>query len=258
MKQTQWIALDSLRLLAVDDHSINREFIRAALTSKVALLKLAGSGHEAIRHARGQSFDLILMDLHMPDMDGVEAWRLLREHTQQTPMPRIIALTADGREQERERLRAAGFNGFLNKPVSADQLEAAIRRVANGLDAFTEVEPDRSGRNVLLDDERAAAVTGSHQRARQMQAELAAEFDSRLPLLNRHLGRGEFGPATEILHQWSGAAGFAGASRLGQICRDFEHCLRTDLDSSPGMLYLDFLRSLECTLQAIAHEQQAP
>src|SRR6056297_4156775 len=71
--------IEGLAVLAVDDHEINRDFIHAALAPAVASLELACSGFEAIECCRKRRFDVVLMDLHMPDMDGLSAWEHIRE-----------------------------------------------------------------------------------------------------------------------------------------------------------------------------------
>lgn len=255
MRKRQWVDLENLDVLAVDDHSINREFIRVALESTVASLTLASGGHEAIAHAATRQFDLVLMDLHMPDMDGMETWQGLREHNLANGGPRVIALTADSRPEERERLRDAGFHGFLNKPVSVEQLLSAMSRVINGMDAFDPVETERSPRVMLLDDARASRVNGSLARASELRHALADELLSTMPRFHHLMATGQLDQAEQLLHQWAGATGYAGATRLERACRDFEHCLQNDLDSSPGMLYLELVRTIDSTCQAIALQQ---
>ncbi|MEX2499782.1 MAG: response regulator [Wenzhouxiangellaceae bacterium] len=241
----------NLAVLAVDDHEINRDFIRAALTGKVASLELAGSGFEAVRHCQNAHFDIVLMDLHMPDMDGLSAWRRICSQAGDKLTTRVIALTADSRSEECERLRNAGFHGFLNKPVPPKLLMRTIGRVAAGRDGFTEIRDPAEQRALLLDDARAARASGSPKRARQMRAALAHEFDERRADLDRALAEGRFGDAAELLHQWTGASGYAGATRMEQASAALEQVLRRDLDSSPGTLYLDLLRTLESTRQSI-------
>lgn len=252
MGNHQPAALGALRILAVDDHSINRDFLHAVLGPGVAELTLAGSGHEAIDACRRDTFDIVLMDLHMPDMDGADAWRQIVRELDAGAAPRVIALTADSRPEERERLRALGFHGFLPKPVSADLLRATIVRVANGGDGFAEESEQSPKRVLLLDDERARRANGSEKRAGEMRAAVAAEIEHSLPELHRLLLDGRHAAAAELLHQWKGACGYAGASRLEQACRQLEQSLSRDPDSSPGTLLFNLQRTAESTRQAIA------
>ena len=246
------VATRDLSVLAVDDHDINRNFIQAALSPAVASLALAGSGFEAIERCRKQHFDIVLMDLHMPDMDGLTAWERIQEQITAHPPTRVIALTADSRVEERERLRDAGFHGFLTKPVTPGLLIKTIQRVANGRDGFTEIRDPAQKRALLLDEARAARASGGPKHARRMRTALAAELDEQGPVLDRNLALGRFEAAAEQLHQWVGAGGYSGATRLEQASALLEQSLRNELDSSPGVLYLNLIRTLESTRQAIA------
>lgn len=252
MAETRWVELDQLNVLAVDDNSINREFLRAALGSRVAVLRLCGSGHEAIRLCREERFDLVLMDLHMPDMDGLGAWQSIVAEAGDGPAPRVIALTADSRPEERDRLRAAGFNGFLGKPVGMELLLGTMLRVANGQSGFVHLQQSPSGSTAFLDDARALDANGSISRVRAMRKALAEEVSRGMPELDQNLAAAQYDDAAELLHQWVGACGYAGTARLERACRALEQCLNERLDSSPGTLYLELRRTAAATVQAIA------
>lgn len=247
--------IESLAVLAVDDHEINRDFIRAALGPAVASLELAASGFEAVECCRKRQFDIVLMDLHMPDMDGLTAWERICDQAGGGLPTRVIALTADSRPEERERLRNAGFHGFLSKPVAPDLLLFTIRRVVAGRDGFTEIQNPAERRALLLDDARAARACGSPRRARQMRAALAVEIDDHFESLDLAIATGRFEEAAEYLHQWTGACGYSGATRLEKACASLEASLRGDLDSSPGSLYLNWIRTVEGTRQSIRSAQ---
>jgi len=237
-------------VLAVDDHAVNRQFLRAALSDRVKRLELVGSGQEAIERCTAGAFDLVLMDLHMPDMDGVTAWERIRSGIGDRA-PCIIALTADSRPGERDRIRRAGFQGFVNKPVRIDTLIEAMRQALSDPDAFVEPDAQRSGPVLLLDRERAAAACGGPEPARQIQQSLSKELAREAPSLDRMLAEGRVQDAAAFLHQWRGASAYAGAGRLQRACERLESSLLQDLDSAPGILYLELLRTVEATRAAI-------
>ena len=92
---------------------------------------VAEQGNEAVEAAAAQPFDLIFMDCHMPEMDGLTATGLIRIHEQQSQPPRhttIVALTANAFPQDRERCLAAGMNDFLAKPFGPAELVAMMER----------------------------------------------------------------------------------------------------------------------------------
>ncbi|MDT8437761.1 MAG: response regulator [Wenzhouxiangellaceae bacterium] len=250
------IKLETLHVLAVDDHVINRDFLKAALAGRLGDLQFAGNGHEALEKLAGHDFDLVLMDLHMPDMDGLTTWQRFVERAGSRPIPRVIALTADTRLEERTRLRSAGFHGFLGKPVGIEELLDTMRRVAAGDDSFRTGEDEKQSRGRLLDDERALRANGQPALARSMREALAAQVARERGRLDALLVDGEDDAAAEVLHQWKGGCGYAGANRLEQACAMLEHTLRRELDSSPGTGYVQLLRTLEATLAAIALDRE--
>ncbi len=123
-------AARALRILVAEDHPVNRQFLGALLEGMGHSAVFAGNGREAVALAAAQRFDLVLMDLHMPEMDGVQATTAIRALGDRgaATVP-IIALTADGFAPTRERCLLAGMNDFLVKPVAAQELAARMRRL---------------------------------------------------------------------------------------------------------------------------------
>ncbi len=116
-------AFPDKRVLLVEDNEVNRK-VATRLLGKLQLeVDIAVNGLEAVHKATENNYDLILMDCQMPEMDGYEATRVLRERGVQTP---IIALTANALEGDREKCIACGMNDYLSKPIQADKLRAAL------------------------------------------------------------------------------------------------------------------------------------
>ena len=119
-----------LKILLAEDHPVNRELVVALLTQEGHRVVTAHNGGQALRRATQQKFDLILMDVQMPELDGLEVTRLLREGEKQTGhhVP-IIALTARAMKGDRELCLAAGVDAYLSKPVKRPQLLDLIGRL---------------------------------------------------------------------------------------------------------------------------------
>ena len=123
----------ALHVLVAEDHPVNRQYMAALLEGMGHRPFFAGNGLEAVQAVGEQHFDIVLMDLHMPLLDGVGATlsiRALADNVAAT-VP-IIALTADAFAQTRERCLMAGMNDFLAKPVSPERLSALLRRLFGG------------------------------------------------------------------------------------------------------------------------------
>ena len=125
------------RVLIVDDHPVNREVARLILSAVGCEIMEAEGGAEAVEAARQTPFDVILMDVRMPGMDGIQATRAIRA----LPCPvasavPILAVTADVMREDVDRCRSAGMNGHVPKPLDQSRLIAAVQTALCGGEAF--------------------------------------------------------------------------------------------------------------------------
>ncbi|HEY1086777.1 MAG TPA: response regulator, partial [Archangium sp.] len=121
---------DALPVLVVDDNPINLR-VACGLVEKAGYRTLtATNGLEAVNAVQAQPVSLVLMDCHMPEMDGYEATERIRSLDSDVAMVPIIALTASAMPEELDRCRKAGMNDCLVKPVSLEQLERTLAQVA--------------------------------------------------------------------------------------------------------------------------------
>lgn len=116
------------RILIVEDKATSRELLRTVLQNEGYQTIEAVDGEDAIATARAQSPDLILLDLHMPRRNGYEVLSILRQDQRFTATP-IIAVTASAMSGDREKALAAGFSGYLTKPVPLAKLREEINRL---------------------------------------------------------------------------------------------------------------------------------
>ena len=115
------IAFGSGRILLADDHEINRFLAITLLSSAGYSVEVAANGLEALGLARENRFDLILMDVQMPLMDGLDASRAVRASGNEVRQPRIVALTADVLASNREECLLAGIDDFIEKPFDPER-----------------------------------------------------------------------------------------------------------------------------------------
>jgi CheY-like chemotaxis protein len=123
-------SLDDVSILLVEDNATNRMIASRILEGLGATVRSAEDGERGVEAARGERFDLILMDIQMPGIDGLEATRQIRALPGDSARTPIIALTANVMSHQRESYRAAGVDGVVGKPISPAALVAEIARVA--------------------------------------------------------------------------------------------------------------------------------
>jgi CheY-like chemotaxis protein len=117
-----------LKVLLAEDNTVNQKVALGLLDRLGYRADLAANGKQAVAKAEQEAYDLILMDLQMPEMDGLEASRLIRSRLPAGRQPKIIALTANAMQGDRELCLAAGMDDYVAKPVKLTEIAAAIRR----------------------------------------------------------------------------------------------------------------------------------
>lgn len=248
--------LTGLRILLVDDSEINRRVTREMLSRAGAAVFEADSGPDALEQAGKRPWNLIVMDISMPGMDGMDAFRALQEML--FPPPPVIALTAHAGEEDRRRFLALGFAGYLPKPIRRSQLLGLVAEVTGLGDvrehatAETATADDAAIDTAVLDALRTdVGETGfarlvrrfleeSDERRRAMEEAIAAGDRDRLELhahalksAARSFGAVTFARQAEALERQAGTAsdetlkkGYAGLAAAHDAARaDIErHC----------------------------------
>jgi len=119
------------QILVVEDNEKNMKLFRDVLLATGHRTLEATTGGQAVELAAAHSPDLVLMDIQLPDIGGVEALGRLRADERTASLP-VVALTAQAMEGDRERFLAAGFDGYLSKPVNIADLIATVKRYCEG------------------------------------------------------------------------------------------------------------------------------
>jgi signal transduction histidine kinase/DNA-binding response OmpR family regulator len=121
-----------VRVLVAEDNATNQVVVKAVLAKFEVVPEMVGNGAQAVEAVRRKLYDVVLMDVHMPEMDGLEATRVIRSLKGEVARTPIIALTANALSSDSNECRAAGMNGYVAKPFKAEDLVIAIANAVRG------------------------------------------------------------------------------------------------------------------------------
>lgn len=213
--------LDSLpktRVLAVDDMDMNLKLLHTWLDNSPVRLTSSMSGQDAVNRCQSQEFDLILMDVQMPGMDGLQASRLIRQTPLNLGTP-IIAVTAHAFKEEQERLLSSGMDDYLPKPIEMGSLLDLIRRWCQNNDQASLALP-------TLDWQLALKRTNHNEEATH---ELMRDFISMLPdaitLIQQHWDNRNYPGLQAEVHRLHGACCYTGVPKLQGLVEEMESAL---------------------------------
>lgn len=228
-------AVSGARLLLVEDNRTNQEVAVAMLTQMGMEVDVAANGHEALERLETQDYALVLMDVHMPVMNGLDASRAIRAGRWGKRLP-IIALTAAAFPEDRRQVAAAGMNDFLSKPIDPQRLAAALLRwlpETDGASLVRKAEPVLAPGRALPARmshfdlpgtlERFAGDTAILLRVIQAFADDFRDWENRT---NAALDAGDLAQLKGLAHALKGGAGGAGASQTELAASKLEDALR--------------------------------
>ena len=206
-----------LAILVVDDHPINREVARAKLHRLGHAVDLANDGPDAILAVSKKRYDVVLMDLSMPGMGGIEATQRILEGSAAGQAPHVVAMTASVFEADREACRRAGMRDFLGKPIDAAQLDTVLRRVAE----------ERAIAAPVLSTEALAKVQhiqvpGEPGFFKQLCQIFGADARARLSRMEDAHQRGDADDLRAEAHVLRSASATLGATEMADLCGRIE------------------------------------
>jgi CheY-like chemotaxis protein len=224
-----------LRVLVVEDNSINRVVVREMLERDGHSVEEAHDGQEGVAMTQRRAYDLVLMDISMPVLDGVEATRMIRAAEEPGRHVPVVALTAHALPGEIERFREAGLDDVLVKPISRASLAAVLASVSGH---GTTGEPAARAEAALLDEnhiEEMRALLGSERTARQIGLFLI-ETDDFVAEMSRAVAAGTDAEALRAsVHRAAGSAAILGAAAFREHLRQLE----ADLAEHPDTARVD-------------------
>jgi protein-histidine pros-kinase len=232
------------RILLVDDVAINREVGKGLIESLGYVVETVSSGAEAVAAMPGGGYAAVLMDCLMPEMDGYEATRRIRELEASLPPTPIIALTAAAMSGDRERCLAAGMDDYISKPLDLEVLKTVLaRRLSNGLN---DADSDRGTPNDRLAeaDTGAAFLDRLGQLTRMLPAdafhricdEFMSDTSHLIDELRSALSARETDTVLALAHKLKGSMATFGAMRLSALAERVEESAREPAEDVEDLL----------------------
>jgi signal transduction histidine kinase/CheY-like chemotaxis protein len=241
----------SLHVLVAEDNPINQRVAQLLLEQRGHRVELVADGAEAVEAVRRTRFDMVLMDVQMPVLDGLAATERIHADPPSHGVPRIVALTANAMVDDRSATRRAGMDGFLAKPLREADLDVALAMAAADADVRAEMIGDS-----VEDGMRTWIATMTRSSADQQRiAEILQHFADRLPdtltRMDQAVDRADHRGLARLAHGLKGSAATLGAERLAALSADLEDCARR---STPTEKLLDGVREQAHLVQAAARE----
>ena len=242
-----------LKVLVVDDVDANCRLAQALLRRFGHASEVATSGLEAVEKAGAGRYDVVLMDVQMPDIDGMEATRRIRELLG-AASPRIIAITANALPGDRERCLAAGMDDYLPKPIQLEALRAAIDRAAGGAAApaseavpaaLAEAIDWRRIESLKLFDADGGMVAGAI-------ASFLADAPARIRAIRQAHAASDATGLASAAHALKGAAANIGAARLQELSQAIESLAREARVADAGKPIGGLAKALAAARAALA------
>ena len=205
-----------LNVLVAEDNAVNQLLVRRMLEKHGHNVTCVGNGLLAVEAVQHDEFDVILMDMQMPEMDGLAATRAIRaaENPTMAPVP-ILALTADASPERRRFYDGVGLTGFLTKPINSERLHVELAALfpADGFDEVTTLDSDRL-------DELTAAI--GHDGVAALLDLFTDDLTARPSLIAQLAASGQIAELRDEAHNLRGAAANVGASALTAIIAELE------------------------------------
>ncbi|WP_318484652.1 two-component sensor histidine kinase BarA [Photobacterium leiognathi] len=251
--------LQPLTVMAVDDNPANLKLISALLGERVETVITATGGKKAVEYAQSKAFDLIFMDIQMPEMDGVTACQKIHETALNKNTP-VIAVTAHAMAGERERLINAGMDDYLTKPLEEHILQQILAKwiapketnnnaalssraplTLEGLVEHQPVAPAPTNSNVSFDWDLALKQAAGKPDLAHDMLQMLLDFMPEVEMLVNEALDGKDVDLWPPIHKLHGSCAYSGVPRLKNLCSEIETALKADAtidDVEPELLEL--------------------
>nr|WP_232924326.1 PAS domain S-box protein [Pseudomonas cichorii] len=261
--------LEGVRVLVVEDNSLNRQVASELLAAEGAIVAMAGGGLEGVQAVlqSRHPFDAVLMDMQMPDMDGLEATHRIREDKRFTTLP-ILAMTANVTLDDQVACLKAGMNDHIAKPIDNERLVSCLLSHISDVTPPLRDEPvsSLSSRSAVEEKEYILVRFGNNTSLiKQVLSNFLPNTENQLTALEKALADQNRPSILDLLHTLKGSASTMGAKSLSELAAASEKLLKSgpQNDAAYGISQIDILKfrktlhDNEQALQAMFHETES-
>ncbi|MFH1137401.1 MAG: transporter substrate-binding domain-containing protein [Pseudomonadota bacterium] len=261
--------LGGVRVLLVEDNEINQQVAQEILEQAGVVVSIAENGREAIDFLLKQEIDLVLMDIQMPIMEGLEATREIRKIPRFANLP-IIAMTAHALSGDREKSLAAGMNDHINKPIDPDELLAVLAHWLPRDSRAAPLPAVRDEKPAPAPNQESAPVLpglavavglkrlgGNSDLYRSLLIKFRDNHSGAVQEIRKSIADGRLEPAARLAHTLKGIAGNVAAEKIFRSALDLENVLKAnEQDKLDNILktmddnFAETIRSIEVLLES--------
>ncbi len=242
-----------LNILLAEDIVVNQKVALLILQQMGYRADVASNGMEVLEALRRQPYDVVLMDVHMPEMDGLTATKLICEEWNSESRPRIIAMTANAMTGDREKCLAVGMDDYVSKPIRVDELREALSR-CQPVDGREETErlEDREDGEKIQSETKTAAIDFSvleslcemaGEEANLLITEMVTSYledtQQRLKAIAEAITQADAATIEQAAHSMKSSSANLGATHLAQLCEQLEQLGRTQTIDNTKVLFTD-------------------
>lgn len=244
-----------LNILLVEDNLFNQLLAVKLIEKQRHAVTVANNGREALDVLERQKFDLVLMDVQMPEMDGYEAARLIRSSSSRVLNPKvpIIAMTANAMPGDREKCLEAGMNDYISKPLRINELGSAISRQASG-----DVHQERAGSietsgKISINKAKAMDLLAGNEELYIQVCKWFMEFiPDNVRQLEEAIDNGDIDSIMLQAHSLKSGAGSIGSDKLMNIASELEQSVKDKNMVKTKEIYIVFRQEFEKTIKYLA------
>jgi len=263
---TDPVAIPGGRVLVVEDNLLNQEVAAELLGDMGLAVRIADNGREAIDALLEESFDLVLMDVQMPVMDGYEATAEIRKLPDLAKIP-IVAMTAHAMSGDRERCLEAGMDDYISKPIDTSRLFELVSQWIESAKPVEEVDSEapEDAAEVLPDELEGinikaglGRIGGNKVLFRKLLLQFLHDYKDVIDTIRTALELGHHESGERLLHTLKGVAATIGAERVHRAARELEASVNSGQSTERTRLLANLDRSLIPVIEAISTMETTP